>query len=83
MSAVDSGPKAGRTGLRAALLAIAASATLAAAGCSEKSEPDVHPPTVPTPTVTAPGAGTTTGTTATQPAPATPTAPAPAPPQQP
>jgi hypothetical protein len=48
-------------------------AALAAAGCGEKSEPSIHPPTTAaittTPITTAPAATTT--------APATPTAPAP------
>jgi hypothetical protein len=50
-----------------------AAAALAAAGCGEKSEPAIHPPTTAavttTPTATAPAPTTT--------APATPTAPAP------
>jgi hypothetical protein len=54
----------GKWRLRPLVLGIAAVAALATAGCGEKSEPAVHPPTtvaVPTtaPTTTAPGPTTT------------------------
>jgi hypothetical protein len=72
--------EAGRRRLRPLVLGAAAIAALAAAGCGEKSEPAVHPPTTAavttapptatTPTAAAPGATTTS----TEP---TPTAPAP------
>ena len=80
MSAVESGSKAGRAALRAIVVGIAASATLGR-GCSEKSEPEVQPPTAPTPTVTTPGTSSVPGTTTTQAAPAAPTATAPKAPQ--
>jgi hypothetical protein len=64
---------AGRRRLWPLVLGMGAVAALAAAGCGEKSEPAIHPPTTAavttTPTATAPAPTTT--------APATPTAPAP------
>ncbi|HEX6585367.1 MAG TPA: hypothetical protein VF052_01305 [Solirubrobacterales bacterium] len=78
---MESGSKARGAALRSIVVGIAASATLAAGGCSEKSEPEVQPPTAPTPTVTTPGTSSVPGTTATQAAPAAPTATAPKAPQ--
>jgi hypothetical protein len=54
----------GKWRLRPLVLGIAAVAALAAAGCGEKSEPAVHPPTTvaapaPAPSTTAPGPTTT------------------------
>ena len=64
------------TRLRPLLLGAALAAALAAAGCGEKSEPQVHPPTT-APTVSAPTATGPPATT-TAPAPAqTPTGPVP------
>jgi hypothetical protein len=65
---------AGKRRLRPLVLGAAAVAAIAAAGCGEKSEPSVHPPTTApattlAPTTTAPG-------TVTKPTP-TPTAPVP------
>jgi hypothetical protein len=56
---------------RARLIAVLAAAggALAMAGCGEKSEPAVHPPTTATPTTPATTAPTTTAPTGTQPAP--------------
>jgi hypothetical protein len=51
-------------------VAAVAAATVALAGCGEKSEPDVRPPTTATPTVTTPTAPPGP-TTPTQPAPTT------------
>jgi hypothetical protein len=67
--------RAGKRRLRPLVLGAAAIAALAAAGCGEKSEPSVHPPTT---TAAAPAAPTTTAPapTATKPA-QTPTAPVP------
>jgi hypothetical protein len=64
-----------RRRLRPLVLGTAAIAALAAAGCGEKSEPDVHPPTTAALTTTAPPV-TTTEPTAPAP-PQTPTAPVP------
>jgi multidrug efflux pump subunit AcrA (membrane-fusion protein) len=61
--------------LRPIVLGAAAIAALAAAGCGEKSEPSVHPPTtaattsVPTTTPTTPAPGTVTKTEQTPTAP--------------
>lgn len=65
----------GRWRLRPLVVGTAAVAALAAAGCGEKSEPSVHPPTTAAATTTAP-ATTLPGPTTTKPAP-TPTAPVP------
>ncbi|HKH41972.1 MAG TPA: hypothetical protein VKA41_08955 [Solirubrobacterales bacterium] len=46
--------EAGRRRLRPLVLGTAAIAALAAAGCGEKSEPAIHPPTTATATTTAP-----------------------------
>jgi hypothetical protein len=69
----------GRLRLRPlAIAGVAAVAAVAAAGCGEKSEPSVHPPTTaavtntaPTPTTTAPGTITRTEQTPTAPVPKT------------
>ena len=66
---------AGRRRLRPLVLGAAAIVALAAAGCGEKSEPSVHPPTTAAATTTAPAA-TAPGPTTTKPA-QTPTAPVP------
>ncbi len=73
--AVSSDGWAGRRRLRPLVLGTAALAALAAAGCGEKSEPAVHPPTTAAATTTATGqpAPAPTATKPTQ----TPTAPAP------
>jgi hypothetical protein len=70
---------AGTRRLRLLVLGAAAIAALAAAGCGEKSEPDVHAPTTvatTTATTPAPGATTTTPGATTTPQ-NTPTAPVP------
>ncbi len=64
---VSSAKTAGWRRLRPALVGAATVAALAAAGCGEKSEPAVHPPTT-APTTTAPPTTTSTPTQ-TQPAP--------------
>jgi hypothetical protein len=72
---VNSDGSAGRRRLRPLVLGTAALAALAAAGCGEKSEPDVHPPVTTAVTTTAPTTPTQ-GATTTAPA-QTPTAPVP------
>jgi hypothetical protein len=73
---VSSEGSAGRRRLRPLVLGTAAIAAIAAAGCGEKSEPSIHPPTTT-------AAATTTTPTATAPSPTTtkpvqtPTAPVP------
>jgi hypothetical protein len=73
--AVSSEAEAGRRRLRPLVLATVALAGLAAAGCGEKPEPSIHPPTAAAVTTTAP-ATTTPAPTATKPT-GTPTAPVP------
>jgi hypothetical protein len=63
--------KAGRRRLRFVALGVAGVAALAAAGCGEKSEPSIHPPTTAATTTTAPAVPTQTTTTPTQPVPTT------------
>jgi hypothetical protein len=67
---------AGRRRLRPLVLGLGTVAALAAAGCGEKSEPSIHPPTTAaittTPTATASGVTTTApANTSTAPAPQT------------
>jgi hypothetical protein len=66
---VNLGSKAG--GRRTiSIVAAMSAAAIALAGCGEKAEPEVRPPTTATPTVTAPTAPPD-ATTPTQPAPTT------------
>ena len=73
--AVSSQASAGRRRLRTLVLGTAAIAALAAAGCGEKPEPSIHPPTTTAATTTTPTT-TAPAPTTTKPAP-TPTAPVP------
>jgi len=73
--AVSSEAEVGRRRLRPLVLWTAALAALAAAGCGEKPEPSIHPPTTAAATTTAP-AKPAPAPTATKPT-RTPTAPAP------
>jgi len=68
-------PEAGRRRLLPLVLVAGALGAVAAAGCGEKSEPAVHPPTTAA-TTTTPPATTVPPPTTTKPAP-TPTAPVP------
>ncbi|MGA9371416.1 MAG: hypothetical protein WBV53_06175 [Solirubrobacterales bacterium] len=68
-------PEAGRRRLLAVVLVAGTLGAVALAGCGEKSEPAVHPPTTAA-TTTTPPATTAPPATATRPTP-TPTAPVP------